>query len=136
MLESTNKLSLVETFHMLLRLCHFFDRLHVHDFKEAWSTIDNLYLLPSSPDQMDAKTKTLDPILLKVADDLLLGAFEALYQQFVRLKHSGVITDISTVQGRLLELQKRARLMCVFAERLRVKPETISRMASMEAQML
>jgi len=135
-LESKARLDLIGSFQTLLALSSFFDRLRLHDFKEAWSIIDKLYLLPSTPDQIQTKLPTVDPVLVPVLDDVLLGAMEALYHQYIHLKHSGVITDSSTVRERLQGLRNRAGLLSSFAARLGIGGDIASRMTRMEAQMV
>lgn len=134
-LEAHNKLDLVDTLKTVLALTTFFDHLRSSNFKEAWTTLDSLSLLPTSLDQVDAKARAFDSYLAPLKDEVLLGATEALYQQFVHLKYSGVVTDATTVQSRLYDLQRRVRLVCSFAGRIGVRADCVAKMTKMEAEM-
>ena len=138
-IEASNSVSLVDVFHTLLKLFDFFDRLLMHDFKDATSIIDGLYLLPQATDELQAKVnsyKAMDPVLKQIFPPILEGAMDSIYQQFVRTKYSGMIRDEATMQQQRLELKSKASLLTSFAGALQQPLDLRSRMANMEAQMI
>ena len=138
-IEAGNSVSLVDDFHTLLKLFNFFDRLLMHDFKEATSIIDGLYLLPHSSDELQAKVNGYDlmnPVLKQTFPSILEGAMDSLYQQFVRTKYSGMIGDAATLQERRQEMKSKASLLTSYAGALQQPLDLRSRMANMEAQMI
>lgn len=138
-IEASNSVSLVDVFHTLLKLFDFFDRLLMHDFKDATSIIDGLYLLPQATDELQAKVnsyKAMDPVLKQIFPPILEGAMDSIYQQFVRTKYSGMIRDEATMQQQRQELKSKASLLTSFAGALQQPLDLRSRMANMEAQMI
>lgn len=138
-IEANDSLALIDVFHTLLNLFNFFDRLLMHDFKEASSIVDGLYLFPQSIDELQAKVSSYnssDPILKKVFPSILEGAMDSLYQQFVRTKYSGIVGDASSQEERRREMKRRASLITSFAGALQLPLDLRSRMTNMEAQMI
>jgi hypothetical protein len=127
----------VDVFHTLLKLFTFFDRVMMHDFKEATSIVDGLGLFPQSHNEVTAKANSyiiMDPVLKEVFSSIILAAMDSLYQQFVRSKYSGIVSDTS--REHLEEMKKRASLLASFANALELPLDVRSRMANMEAQMV
>ena len=138
-IEANDSLALVDVFHTLLNLFHFFDRLLMHDFKEATSVIDGLHLLPQSSDELQARASRYnasDPILKQVYPSILEGAMDSLYQQFVRTKYSGIVGDATSLDERRRDMKRRASLIISYAGALQLPLDLRSRMTNMEAQMI
>lgn len=138
-IEAQNKSSLVDVFHTLLKLFRFFDCLTMHDFKGATSMIDDLYLLPRSTDELQAKASSyelMNPVLKASFPSVIEGAMDSLYQQFVRTKYGGMIEDGNALDERRKEMKARSSLLTSFASVLDLPLDIRSRMTNMEAQMM
>ena len=138
-LEASDSLLLVNTFHILLTLVDFFDRLRMHDFKKATSIIESLFLLPLSSDDLQAKVSCyslMDPTVRKAFPSVLEGVIDALHQQFVRTRYTGKIEDVAFVEENRKELKRKASLITSFAGALSMPLDLRSRIANMEAQMI
>jgi hypothetical protein len=134
-IEANNSVSLVDVFQTLLKLFTFFDRLLMHDFKEATSIIDGLYFLPLSSDELQAKVSSyelMNPVLKQTFPSILEGAMDSLYQQFIRTKYSGMIGDADPRK----EIKSKASLLTSFAGALQLPMDARSRMTNMEARMI
>jgi hypothetical protein len=136
-LEANNSVALVGVFRTLLKLFTFIDRLTMQDFEEATTIIDGLHMLPRSSDEQQAKVgsyEQMNPVLKGVFPSIVLGAMQALYQQFIRAKHSGVVVRDGATG--LQQLKSRAALLNSFASALDLPYDLVSQMANMEAQMI
>ena len=138
-IEQKNKVRLVETFHILMKLFAFFEKSRQHDFKEAGSIVDQLYILPAGKDEIETKAhgyNSMETPLRNAIPSVLLGAMECLYQQYVHLKYSGVMTPANTAMHRLQELRSRAGVLTAYASAIQLSGDIATRMTNMEAKMM
>jgi len=137
-LEAANRVDLVDVFHTLLKLFDFFNKLMMHDFENASPILEALYLFPRSNNEIAAKAqsyKSMDPILREVFPSIVLGAMDAMYQQFTRIKHSSSSAN-TNVHEHLRQLKNRAGLLNSFSSTLGLALDVQSKMTNMEAQMV
>jgi hypothetical protein len=140
-LTKRHKLSLVQTSRTILKLFDFYDALTMQDFQRASAIVEEFAVLPITMADLQAKEtkfRSLDPLLKEIFPDVFLGAMKALYNQHEILKHSGILTNKSTVMQRLLELRNRSSALMSFAGRLNLKDssEQLAVMNRMEAAMV
>lgn len=136
-IEANKSVALIDVFRTLLELFKFIERLIIHDFKEATTIVDGLNILPRSSDELQAKVSNyeqMNPVLKGVFPSIVHGAMTALYQQFMRTQHSGMASGGAVVH--LKEMKNKASLLTSFASTLDLPYDLVSRMTTMEAQMV
>jgi len=151
-LEAEDNLALGSTFQLIMNLMVYFDRCHEGLWEEAWLLLDNLQLLPRSENEISRYVDTFhsfDSVVKQSFHNIVLGAMEALHNQHMMLKSVGggiVPSNTSnnvptafagTVEQRLFELRRRARVLVTFAGLIPMHSvDTKSRIAQMEAYMM
>ena len=143
-LEAENRLDLTSTFALIMNLMVFFDRCQIRDWEGAWSLIDEIGLFPSEEETMSrnvANYQALDTALKgKPFRRAVLYTMESLYQQHSALKGrlggSQSSQEAGTINQRLGDLRRRARLLVTFAGLCRLDGDVSAKIARMEAYMV
>lgn len=139
-LEEQNKLPLISVSVILMDLCRFFDRLRNNLFADALIIMDQLQLLPTSRDELQARGTNylaLDPLLQQSFPSVLKGTMKALFEHHALLKREsqGRMTD--TVQRTLQDVRARAGLLVAFAGLLPgITSDVRNVMSQLEARMI
>jgi hypothetical protein len=145
-LESEGRMSLGNTFQLLMNLVVFFDRCRENQWEGAWVLMDNLNLLPKADSEMTVKVEAffqLDNCVKQIFHHVVLAAMEALCHLFRSLRQDGAGVSIqqqNTIDQRLDELRTHARLLVTFSRLLNLPGlgdgDTYVRIAQLEKNMM
>lgn len=152
-LDDDGKLSLGNTFQLLMNLVVFFDRCRDQQWEGALVLMDNLQLFPRAESEMTVRMeafRALDNCVTRVFHHVVLAAMEASCHLFMAVKQSGAVAGGSsemvnhnqhdTVDQRLDELRTRARLLVTFARLLNLPSlgdaDTYVRISQLEKNMM
>ncbi len=145
-LESEGRMSLGNTFQLLMNLVVFFDRCRGNQWEGAWVLMNNLNLLPKADSEMTIKVEAffqLDNCVRQVFHHVVLAAMEALCHLFRSLRQEGAGVSIqqqNTIDQRLDELRTHARLLVTFSRLLNLPGlgdgDTYVRIAQLEKNMM
>ena len=152
-LDAEGKMSLGNTFQLLMNLVVFFDRCRDKQWEGAWVLMDNLALIPKVEGEMTMKVdayRALDNCVRRVFHHVVLAAMEALCHLYRNLKQQGstgggggggVGADRHDMIDRNLdELRSRARLLVTFARLLNLPSlgdgDTYVRISQLEKNMM
>eukprot|EP00984_Skeletonema_dohrnii_P011681 scaffold4689_cov142-Skeletonema_dohrnii-CCMP3373.AAC.2 len=145
-LESEGRMSLGNTFQLLMNLVVFFDRCRENQWEGAWVLMDNLNLLPKADSEMTVKVEAffqLDNCVKQIFHHVVLAAMEALCHLFRSLRQDGAggsIQQQNTIDQRLDELRTHARLLVTFSRLLNLPGlgdgDTYVRIAQLEKNMM
>lgn len=145
-LESEGRMSLGNTFQLLMNLVVFFDRCREKQWEGAWVLMNNLSLLPKNDSEMTVKVEAffqLDNCVKQIFHHVVLAAMEALCHLFRSLKQEGASISVQqqhTIDQRLDELRTHARLLVTFSRLLNLPGlgdgDTYVRIAQLEKNMM
>eukprot|EP00986_Skeletonema_menzelii_P009664 scaffold4427_cov142-Skeletonema_menzelii.AAC.9 len=145
-LESEGRISLGNTFQLLMNLVVFFDRCREKQWEGAWLLMNNLNLLPKDDSEMTVKVEAffqLDNCVKQIFHHVVLAAMEALCHLFRSLRQEGAgisIQQQNTIDQRLDELRTLARLLVTFSRLLNLPGlgdgDTYVRIAQLEKNMM
>jgi len=158
-LEGEGERGVGDTFELILNLISFFDKCRGGLWDEAWTQLDMLGLLPRTEAELGSRVdfvhSKLDNSLKQHYHQVVLAGMESLFQQHQGVKEAiaqlqsvlasgrggdeGVQRNaIMTMDGRLVELRNRARLIVTFAGLLqnRMSGDSNARIARLEAFMM
>lgn len=138
-LESNNHLDAVTTFKAMMSLYEYFSLTASGSFREAWSILDRLDILPQSKREIGEKTirfKGLNPLLQQSVPSVMVATMQSFYREHTRLKtvlHSGAK---STTSSAMDELKEKAGVLLTFAGVISIGQEQMEEMGRIEAGMI
>ena len=145
-LIAENRMSLGNTFQLLMNLVVFFDRCRESQWEGAWVLMDNLNLLPKADSDMTVKVESysqLDNCVKQIFHHVVLGTMEALCHLFRSLRQDGAGASIqqqNAIDQRQDELRTHARLLVTFSRLLNLPSlgdgDTYVRIAQLEKNMM
>lgn len=137
-LEETGAKGQLETFQILMDLCHVFEWVRTKDYGRAWDRLEQLPLLPSSAAECTTLARqysSLDPAIKQVFPIVLEKAMESLSHLYSRLKTSYGQSAMQEQE----RLRNRARLLLFnFSSALQreIPGSVIARMERIEKSMM
>lgn len=145
-LDAEGRMSLGNTFQLLMNLVVFFDRCRENQWEGAWVLMHNLNLLPKADSEMTVKVEAffqLDNCVKQIFHHVVLATMETLCHLFRSLRHDGAGVSIqqqNTIDQRLDELRTHARLLVTFSRLLNLPGlgdgDTYVRIAQLEKNMM
>ena len=152
-LDAEGKMSLGNTFQLLMNLMVFFDRCRDKQWEGAWVLMDNLALIPKVEGEMTMKVdayRALDNCVRRMFHHVVLAAMEALCHLYRNLKQQGSTGGgggggggadrHDMIDRNLDELRSRARLLVTFARLLNLPSlgdgDTYVRISQLEKNMM
>jgi len=143
-LEAEGQLSLGTDFQLLLNLMVFFELCYDEKWKDAWELINNLELLPTGEETMNASVESfhnLSDEIQQIFHHIILKSMECLSNLYLYFKKSSPESPANAqnvLNQRLSEIRDRARSLVTFAGFIRINNanEVRTKIGKMEAFMV
>ncbi|XP_072013036.1 nuclear pore complex protein Nup93-like [Amphiura filiformis] len=141
--------STTKSFHLLLDLMTFFDQYHARDMDRALTTMQQLYLVPLSPESVDDRVNSFKQYTDEIRrnlPDVLLATMKILYTKYKSTRSASHHRtrprtphrpEDGGQEGHLVDLRRQAKALITFAGMLpyRMPGDTNARLVQMEVLM-